>query len=164
VLDTYKHLRDQGRSVTDLFVNTDTSNERVDTYNRLIQDDRLARGEIGGAHLDYRATNTGRHETLYAGDRIALVTGVEDRGQRVANGRKGTIARIDTEHRRALVSLDGGKTVRIDVPVAAPMVPIRLCYAGHASWGVSKILDRDSVLRGSVHARAAEKVQSAVQG
>jgi hypothetical protein len=132
VIDTYKEFRDQGRPVTDLFVNTDTSNERVDTYNRLIQDDRLHRGEIGGAHLDYRSTNAGRHETLYAGDRVALVAGVEDRGQRVANGRKGTILRIDEEHRRAVVALDDGKAVRIDVPVSAPMVPIRLCYAGHA--------------------------------
>jgi conjugative relaxase-like TrwC/TraI family protein len=132
VIDAYKHLRDQGRAVTDLFVNTDTSNERVDTYNRLIQDDRLRRGEVGGAHLDYRSTNAGRHETLYAGDRVALVTGVEDRGQRVANGRKGTIVRIDEENRRAVVALDDGKAVRIDVAVSAPMVPIRLCYAGHA--------------------------------
>jgi hypothetical protein len=132
VIETYKRLRDQGRAVTDLFVNTDTSNDRVDTYNRLIQNDRLRRGEIGGAHLDYRSTNAGRHETLYVGDRIALVTGIEDRGQRVANGRKGTIARIDEEHRRAMVRLDDGHMVRIDVAVSAPMVPIRLCYAGHA--------------------------------
>jgi hypothetical protein len=132
VIDAYKRFRDQGREVTDLFVNTDTSNERVDTFNRLIQDDRLRRGEIGGAHMDYRSTDAGRHETLYVGDRIALVTGVEDRSNRLANGRKGTIARIDTEHRRAFVALDEGKVVRIDVPVAAPLVPIRLCYAGHA--------------------------------
>src|SRR4051812_11108322 len=31
-------------------------------------------------------------------------------------------------------------------------------------WGVPTILDSDSLLRGSVHARAAAKVQSAVQG
>jgi ABC-type transport system involved in cytochrome bd biosynthesis fused ATPase/permease subunit len=31
-------------------------------------------------------------------------------------------------------------------------------------WGVSTILDTDSVLRGSVHARAAAEVQSAVPG
>src|SRR3954471_4257010 len=33
-----------------------------------------------------------------------------------------------------------------------------------ALWGVPTILDSDSLLRGSVHARAAAKVQSAVQG
>lgn len=65
----------------------------MDTYNRLIQNDRLRRGEIGGAHLDYRSTNAGRHETLYVGD-------VEDRGKRVVDGRKGTIARIDESQRR----------------------------------------------------------------
>ncbi|HEV8527135.1 MAG TPA: hypothetical protein VGS60_06215, partial [Actinomycetes bacterium] len=31
-------------------------------------------------------------------------------------------------------------------------------------WGVSKILDRDSRLRGSVYARATPEVQPAVQG
>jgi hypothetical protein len=31
-------------------------------------------------------------------------------------------------------------------------------------WGVPMILDRDSRLRGSVHARAASQVQPAVQG
>jgi len=124
--------RDQGRAVKGVFVTPNPQNNRGDPHNRLIQDDRLRRGEIGGAHLDYRSTNAGRHETLYAGDRVALVTGVEDRGQRVANGRKGTITRIDEEHRRAVVALDDGKAVRIDVPVAAPMVPIRLSYAGHA--------------------------------
>jgi uncharacterized RDD family membrane protein YckC len=132
VLATYRRLRDEGRGVTDLFVNTDTSNARVDTYNRLIQDDRLARGEIGGAHLDYRSTDAGRHETLYVGDRVALVASVEDRGRRVANGRKGSIVRIDEDHRRAVVALDDGKAVRVDVAVSAPVVPLRLCYAGHA--------------------------------
>src|SRR5512144_2113351 len=132
VLATYRRFRDQGRSVNDLFVNTDTSNARVDTYNRLIQDDRLRCGEIGGAHLDYRSTNASRHETLYVGDRVALVKGIEDAGVRVANGRKGTIARIDEDHRRVVVRLDDGTAVRVDVPVAEPMVAIRLCYAGHA--------------------------------
>jgi ATP-dependent exoDNAse (exonuclease V) alpha subunit len=100
VLATYRHLRGEGRGVREVFVNTDTSNARVDTYNRLIQDDRLARGEIGGAHLDYRSTDANRHETLYVGDRVTLVASVEDRGHRVANGRKGSIVRIDIEHRR----------------------------------------------------------------
>ena len=38
-------------------------------------------------------------------------------------------------------------------------------FAGDTDdWGVSKILDRDSQLRGSVHARATPEVQPAVQG
>ncbi len=41
-------------------------------------------------------------------------------------------------------------------------VAVYLTYA--AEWGVPTILDTSSDLRGSVHARAAEEVQSAVQG
>src|SRR3954469_3172374 len=40
----------------------------------------------------------------------------------------------------------------------------RLTPAQREEWGVPTILDSDSVLRGSVHARAAAEVQSAVPG
>jgi low temperature requirement protein LtrA len=47
--------------------------------------------------------------------------------------------------------------------------PACLAYAktlvlAQAGWGVPTILDRDLLLRGCVHARAAAEVQSAVQG
>lgn len=96
-------------------------------------DDRLSRGEIGGAHLEYRSTNAARHERLYVGDAVALVKAVTDGTRRVANGRKGIIERIDEEHRRVLVRLDDGTAVKVHVPVSAPMVALRLAYAGHAS-------------------------------
>src|SRR5512135_1394748 len=96
VLATYQRLRDEGRSVRDVFVDTDTCNARVDTYNRLIQHDRLRRGELSAErHLDYVADAPDRHERLYVGDRVAFLAGVRTGDTKVANGAQGEIISID---------------------------------------------------------------------
>jgi hypothetical protein len=141
VIATYRRLRDEGRSVTDVFVNTDTSNVRVDTYNRLIQDDRIRRGEISTArHLDYVATDAGRHESFYVGDRVAFIAGISEGRTKVPNGAVGEVTAIDEGRRLLTVSLDtGGGTrvsggrVMVPVPAQAPAVPVRLAYAGHVA-------------------------------
>jgi hypothetical protein len=57
-----------------------------------------------------------------------------------------------------------------DVTAAYPDAQVGEDYGGTYAelfpqrWGVPTILDSDSLLRGSVHARAAAEVQSAVQG
>jgi hypothetical protein len=82
-------------------------------------------------------------------------------------GRRSRI--VPAPMRRAVILRDGG--------CAFPGCgrPPRWCQAHHIwhwstdgptalDWGVAKILDSSSRLRGSVHAREAPEVQSAVQG
>src|SRR5512135_2526171 len=134
VLATYQRLRDEGRGVKDVFVDTDTSNARVDTYNRLIQHNRLRRGELTlERHLDYVADAPDRHERLYVGDRVAFIAGVRTTDTKVANGAQGEIIGIDEARRAATVHLDTGGRIRVPVPVEAPTVPLRLAYAGHVA-------------------------------
>src|SRR5512135_2986333 len=134
VLATYQRLRDEGRGVKDVFVDTDTSNARVDTYNRLIQHDRLRRGELRtDRHLDYVADAPDRHERLYVGDRVAFIAGVRTGDTKVANGAQGEIIGINQARRAATVRLDAGGRILVPVPVEAPTVPIRLAYAGHVA-------------------------------
>src|SRR5512143_4098949 len=134
VLATYQRLRDEGRGVKDVFVDTDTSNARVDTYNRLIQHDRLRRGELAPEHhLDYVADAPDRHERLYVGDRVAFLAGLRAGDTKVANGAQGEIIGINEARRAATVRLDAGGRILVPVPVEAPTVPIRLAYAGHVA-------------------------------
>src|SRR3954469_25983698 len=68
---------------------------------------------------------------------------------------------------RYLETLDVGPRTGRDVLQAAikllrSSMTARACRV--VVWGVPRILDRASRLRGSVHGRAASKVQSAVQG
>jgi hypothetical protein len=139
VIATYRRLRDEGRAVADVFVNTDTSNVRVDTYNRLIQDDRIRRGEISTArHLDYVATDAARHESFYVGDRVAFIAGISEGRTKVPNGAAGEVIAIDEGRHLLTVSLDtggpmGGGRVMVPVPAQAPTIPVRLAYAGHVA-------------------------------
>jgi hypothetical protein len=134
VIATYRRLRDEGRAVTDVFVNTDTSNVRVDTYNRLIQDDRIRRGEIStGRRVDYLSTDAKRHESFYVGDRVAFIAGITEGRTRVPNGAAGDVTAIDEKRRPVTVNLDRGGSIMVPVPAQAPTVPIRLAYAGHVA-------------------------------
>ncbi len=111
---------------------TDTSNATIDTLNNLCQAKRLATGELIGSPVELVDRQTGRHERLYASDRVCFIRAFSADGEHVPNGTTGRVLAVDDEQERVLVACDDGPCVRVEPTDNEWAQPLRLAYAGHA--------------------------------
>jgi hypothetical protein len=115
----------------------ESTNQEVDTVNRLVQYERQARGEVRGRGVGVRANDEGRSWTLYEGDQVlVLETYRHDTFQRpLRNGTTGTVLVLEPnpDGARAVVRLDEGGLRVINVVAEANSQPLGLAYAVHAN-------------------------------
>jgi conjugative relaxase-like TrwC/TraI family protein len=124
-----QHRRHHG--LDQVKVVTDTDNHTIDTLNILCQARRLAAGELHGPAIEIHDQLTGRHERLYAGDRISFTRPYYD-GTYIANGTRGQVLHADPGSGRLIIASDNGLTLTIRPVDLKAAQPVRLAYAGHA--------------------------------
>jgi hypothetical protein len=110
---------------------TDTDNATIDTLNTLCQAKRLAASELHGPSIEIHDQLTGRHEQLYAGDRICFIRPCRHQGTYIANGTRAEVLHVDPGSGRLTIACDNGPTLTIRRGLDAAQ-PLRLAYAGHA--------------------------------
>jgi conjugative relaxase-like TrwC/TraI family protein len=127
------HVWDQHRrrhGLDEVKIVTDTNNATIDALNGLCQAKRLAAGELHGPAVEIRDQLTGRHEHLYAGDRISFIRPYRQHGDYIANGTRGEVS--DLRHGRVTIRCDDGHTLMLQTSNLPAAQPLRLAYAGHA--------------------------------
>jgi AAA domain/TrwC relaxase len=168
-LDMYGTYRRSGAVPNDVVIVLDGSNRDVDTVNRLVQDERVKRGEIEEEGFEVRSIETGRRWTLHREDIVIflerceattwrevippkrplsryvkrdqfgpiLPPGPEPEHKRVArtvrNGETGVIAEIDHNRKLAVVSMDRGDVVAVELTEEAERQPLGLAYGVHVA-------------------------------
>jgi hypothetical protein len=113
----------------------DGANTEIDTANRILQQDRLRRGEITGPALALHSTMTRRTWSLHEGDEGSFLAPWSDpcAGLYVANGTRARVEKIDHEKRTVKLRLvDDGQTVMVPMPEKADEQLFGLTYAVHA--------------------------------
>jgi conjugative relaxase-like TrwC/TraI family protein len=110
---------------------TDTDNHTIDTLNTLCQAKRLAAGELHGPPVEITDQPTGRHERLYAGDRICFTRPYHHHGVHIANGTCATVLAVDAEQGSVTIGRKKGQSLMVNPDDDAAQA-IRLTYAAHA--------------------------------
>lgn len=109
----------------------------VRALNRLAQEERQGRGELGTRSLEINA------QTFYERDRVLFTKNSKAHG--VHNGDLGTVARIDLVSRDLVVKLDGGE--RVIIPTRS-YEHVELGYAITTHKGQGKTVEKAFVLAG----------------
>lgn len=131
--EAYASFRDTGLDDSAIrVISAGGSNAANDRVNRLIQTDRLGRGEISTEALSVTETSTGRRWNLHAGDPVLFLAPYRHDGGRVANGTSGRIEGLDIEHSRANVITTDGTRVEVRIEDRSEHQPIAPAYAVHS--------------------------------
>jgi len=129
------HAWDQHRrrhGLDEVKIVTDTDNHTIDTLNTLCQAKRLTASELHGPPIEITDQNTGRHERLYAGDRISFIRPYRHHDTYIANGTRGQVLHADPGSGRLTIACDNGPTLTIHPANLEGVQPLHLAYATHA--------------------------------
>jgi ABC-type dipeptide/oligopeptide/nickel transport system ATPase subunit len=136
VLMDYQDHR-EGWRAQDIRIIADTSNEDIDTCNRFVQRDRVARNEVGAEGFDVHDTEQDRRWTLHENDQVIFLRSHFIKGQApVKNGTEGLLLSVDNRSGRARVRIpdgDGQRIVVVRLNAHEQNQPIGLAYAVHAN-------------------------------
>ncbi len=135
VIADYKAARDAGRSVNDLRIILDGKNIEIDKINKIIQQDRLRRGELTGDPLTMASESSERTWDIYVGDEVSFIQGhyIKATKTNITNGTKARVVDIDHETRHVkLFLIEDQIEVSIPVPELKKLQDFSPCYAMHA--------------------------------
>ena len=132
-VEAYREHRDAGRADDDIAIVVDGSDREVDAVNELVQRVREDLGDIAAdAGYDIRTTGRERNWTLHDDDRIVFLRTydrdaerADDEHQReVREGETGVIVAVNFERDLAVVDMDNGDVVTVDLEkeTAAPLI------------------------------------------
>ena len=105
----------------------------VDTLNRLLQQVRRQRGELGSQWLEVTATDEGRSWRLHGGDLVIFLEPYRQDGVSVRNGTTGVVVGLDLGRRVVHLRLDEGREVSVSLEEMGHRQPVGLRYAVHAA-------------------------------
>jgi hypothetical protein len=136
VLMDYQDHR-KGWRAQDIRIICDTSNEDIDTCNRFVQRDRVARKEVGAVGFDVHDTEQNRRWTLRENDQVIFLRSHFVKGQTpVKNGTEGLLLSVDNRTGRARIRIadgDGQRIVNVRLNAHEQSQPVGLAYAVHSN-------------------------------
>jgi conjugative relaxase-like TrwC/TraI family protein len=118
VVADYIAARDDGKTVDDLRIVLDGANTQIDLANRIIQQDRLRRGELTGEPMVMANEAECREWSVYVGDEVSFISGhwQEEIRRNIPNGTVATVTGLDHTTRKATIRVKGEDTeITIDV-------------------------------------------------
>ena len=149
VMADYKGLRESGYEASQVRQVIETSNHDVDTMNRFVQRDRLARQEISDRGFQVEDTEQGRRWSIHNNDQVIFLKAHQEGRVTVRNGTTGVVKAINS---RGEVAIDTGKeTVVVHLEPRKHSQPLGLAYAQHAQKLQGGEVDHVQVLPGSEH-------------
>lgn len=134
VMRDYANMRDLGSYTAEQIRQViETSNYDVDTMNRFVQRDRIARGELSGRAFKVEDVEQGRRWLLHQGDQVIFLRSYRSYDENpIRNGTAGTILSLNPDTGRAQIAL-GDRVAVVDLQAAERTQPVGLAYAQHAN-------------------------------
>ncbi len=126
VFADYQSHRSSGWLARDVRIVVDASNQEVDTANRFVQRDRLARGEISPKFIEVE-NSEGRRWRLHENDEVIMLATVRVRGAApLKNGTTAIVKQIDLDRKIVRLRVHGEREIKIPISGA-----IGVGYAAH---------------------------------
>jgi ABC-type dipeptide/oligopeptide/nickel transport system ATPase subunit len=159
VMADYQALRERGLRADQIRQIIETSNHEVDTMNRFVQRDRIARGEVTGPGFTVEDQEQSRRWTLHAGDQVIFLRSHHERGQiPIRNGTTATVLEINDVGVARLALPD--RTAVVWLEESAYAQPLGLAYAQHDQKMQGAEVEHVQVLPGDPTTATANKAYS----
>lgn len=165
VFSDYQKMRDARPDLKadDFRMIIETSNQDVDTMNRMVQYDRKQRGEIGGEGVSVNDEESGRSWNLHKGDSVMFLRPFAPhvKGQApVRNGMTGQILDINHDKGFSYVKLEDKRIVRVPLREHEKTQPFGPNYAQTANKIQGAECEVVQVMPGTDHTATANSAYS----